>query len=336
MRKKVLTIGIILFLCSCSSDLSGEIITQSASQPATFQTSTVPHTTAVTEEIVVAEESDDLAFDPAQADNYDARTEMLFTALKTNDIAALNLFGNTRSDGVYDFLSDIKFGDFTINSSTTADVGGSHPSKTYNVTISVLESNDERFPVGENTYEITALDAGFGPFFSPLKRIGDDTNKIKITDMIAAETLSDTANACYNLTLEMLPFYGRDTADSFTIPVNDTYAFYGGLVRFFSHIWVYVPYKSIDIYNKAAKQLLDIDTAFNETNIEPLWLGANMLDAVLVSETGNSVVIDYFADSLLLVKAFTVEYSFDTTNGLRFTSIENLCDSGFEPTRYTT
>jgi hypothetical protein len=90
------------------------------------------------------------------------------------------------------------------------------------------------------------------------------------------------------------------------------------------------------MFNAAAKQILGIDTDFNEDNIEPLWLGAHVRDAVLVSETDNSVVIDYYADSLLLVKAFTAEYHFDTANGFRFTSIKNLYDSGLGVSGFTT
>jgi hypothetical protein len=365
VQNKVLIIGMILLLCSCSSNLT----TENSTTPTSFEVGVVSYTTtitlptetsvttdasetsevstlsateltsAVTEDFVVAEDipSDDLAFDPALLDDYDSRTKILFTAIKTNDIKSLNLLGGTRSDGVYDFIKNIKFGNFTINSSKTADVEGmTFPPKTYNVTLSVLESNDSRFPVGNNTYEITALDAGFGPYFNPLHLVSDKTNKVKITDMIETKTLSDNANVCYNLTLEMMPFYGRNSLDIFNIPDNDKDSFYNGLARFFSHIPSIVPSASVETYDKTAKQLFGIDTAFNEQNINPLWYGANMLDAVLVSETDKSVVIDYYADSLLLVKAFTVEYNFDTTNEFRFISIKNLYDSGFEPSRYST
>jgi hypothetical protein len=304
-----------------------------------FSSSAATKLTSAGTDFVVTDDnqSDDLAYNPALLEDYDTRTKMLFTAIKTNDIETLNHLGSTRSDGVYDFLRDIKFGNFTINSVQTAEIEGtSHPPKTYNVTLSVLESNDLRFPVGENTYEITALDAGYGPYFGALNRVGDNTNKVKITDMIETKTLSDNAHICYNLTTEMMPFYGRNSLDSFNIPQNDIDSFYSGLSRFFSRVPPIVSSESADDFNKAAKQLFDIDTEFNEQNINPRWYGANMLDAVLVSETDSSVVIDYYADSLLLVKAFTVEVNFDTTNGFRFTSIKNLFDSGFEPSRYTT
>jgi hypothetical protein len=340
MKKKLLTIGITLLLCSCNSHL----ITETSTTPTSFEVGVVPFASAITTTVqtfttTAAEDtaSDDLAFDYALLNDYDNRTRILFTAIKNNNIDALNALGCTRSNGVYDFMKDIKFGNFTINYSETVDIEGtSHPPKTYNVTLTVLESNDLRFPVGDNVYEITALDAGFGPYFSPLHLVSDKTNKVKITDMIEAKTLSDNANACYSLTLEMLPFYGRNSVDSFSIPENDTDSFYSGLARFFSHISTFVPSRSTDNYNKAAKQFFGIDTSFNDQNTEPLWFGANMLDAVLVYETDESVVIDYYADSLLLVKAFTVEYNFETTNGFRFISIKNLYDSGFEPSKYST
>jgi hypothetical protein len=344
MKKIILTIGIVLILNGCNSNL----IPESSTTPISFDVGVASDTTAITTSMqtlktTVAEvsSSDDLAYEPGLLDNYDNRIRILFTAMKTNDIKTLNLLGSTRSDSVYDFFNDIKFGNFTINSSKTADVEGmTFPPKTYNVTLSVLESNDSRFPVGDNTFEITALDAGYGPLFSPLHRIGDEP-KITIHDMLIDKSISSNVYMCYDLSLEMTEFYGRDTVVTFALPNDNLDNFYGNLVRFLNHVPLYMTdiklnEGNIDDYNRAAKMFFGIKTDFNENNIKPLWLGANMMDAVLVSETESSVVIDYYSDCLLLVKAFTMKYNFDTSEGFRFTSVEKLYDSDFAPSRYTT
>jgi hypothetical protein len=356
MKRRLIAVIFVLalILSGCGSEIAENTVTVAETTTAAAvemttvleKNETVTTTKAVTTTAAIeAEAENDEVISPddgnhhidyALLEDYDTRTDLFFTALTANDTETLEYIGCTRSDGVYDFLADIKFGGYAINSGVTTDNPGmSHPPKTYNVSLTVLESENPRFPVGENTYEITALDAGFGPYFSPLHLVGDE-NKIKITDMINAETLSDEASICYYFTLEMLPLYGRESVDGFSMPEDDIDLFYSGLARFFGHIPAFAQPESYENYNAAAKQMLGIDTEFNHTDIEPLWLGANMLDAVLVSETDKSVVIDYYADSLLLVKAFTVEYNLDTTNGFRFNSIKNLYDSGFEPSRYST
>jgi hypothetical protein len=270
-------------------------------------------------------------------DEYDKRTEELFTALINKDKAELSYFSGARSEGVFDFLDNVSFGGFMITPGTVYAADGSIRKKEYSVLIEVLESSDPRFPAGEHTYNIAALEAGIGPFFSPLTLDGEP-EKLKMNDLIInEEDLRKNASICYFFTLEMQPFYGRESADSFEISSDETAWFYSCMRRFFSHVVLGAgPEFTPDEMNAAAKSILGIDAAFDETNIDPLWYGANITDAVLVSEDENSVVIDWYADSLLLEKAFTVKYNFDTTDGFQLLSVESLYDSGFMLTSYTT
>jgi hypothetical protein len=270
-------------------------------------------------------------------DDYDKRTEELFTALINKDKEQLKFFAGARSEGVFDFLDNVSFGGFMITPGTVYATDGSILKKEYSVLIEVLESSDPRFPEGENTYKVAALEAGIGPFFSPLTLTGEP-EKLKVNDLIInEEDLRKNASICYFFTLEMQPFYGRESADSFEISADEREWFYSCMSRFFGHVVKPAGVEfTPDEFNSAAKSILDIDAAFDETNIDALWYGANITDAVLVSETDNSVVIDWYADSLLLEKAFTTKYNFDTTDGFRLLSVENLYDSGFMLTSYTT
>jgi hypothetical protein len=269
----------------------------------------------------------------------DDRTEQLFLALVGGDKETLGFLGTGRSENgkVYDFIDDITFGDYEIKplKAYYQDRGGIEK-KDYSITLEVIKSSDERFPEGVHTYKITALPAVEGAFFTQLIRDGEPEKQAIINSFNGGGLISVNAYTCYDLTLEMLPFYGRESTDKFELPKENTAEFYSGLSRFFSHIKVAENGENAQNYNAAAKSYFGIDTAFDENNVSPLWYGANSLEAVLVSENENSVVIDYYADSLLLVKAYSVKYNFDTADGFRFTSIENLYDSGLEAARHTT
>jgi hypothetical protein len=270
-------------------------------------------------------------------DEMDKNVTELFEAFVNHDKEQLKRLSCAKSDGVFDFVDDITFGDYEITPGGIYVGYGNLQKKEYSIKLEVKESSDPRFPIGENTYKINTLDAGIGPYFSPLT-LADEPEILKMDDLIITEDdLRKNANICYFFTLEMQPFYGRESADSFEISADETVWFYGCMRRFFSHVVKPAGVEfTPDEMNAAAKSILGIDAAFDENNIDPLWYGANITDAVLVSEDENSVVIDWYADSLLLEKAFTMKYNFDTENGFRLLSIENLYDSGFEQTRYTT
>jgi hypothetical protein len=269
----------------------------------------------------------------------DERTEMLFTAFSAGDKKTLSFLGtgSYENTAVYDFVDNITFGEYEIKPlKAYYSESGGIDKKDYEITLEVKKSEDERFPEGTHTYNITALEAIEGAFFTQLIKSGDSPKQAIINSYNGGGYMSVNAYTCYDLTLEMLPFYGRESAESFTVPTENKAEFYSGLSRFFSHISVAENGENPENYNAAAKSYFGIDTEFTVENVAPLWYGANSLEAVLVSENDNSVVIDYYADSLFLVKAFTVKYNFDTTDGFSFTSLENLYDSGFSPDRHTT
>jgi hypothetical protein len=269
----------------------------------------------------------------------DDRTQQLFEAFKTGDKETLAFLGTGKRENtaVYDFVDNITFGDYEIKplKAYYSEHGGVEK-KDYEITFDVQKSEDELFPQGTHIYNITALEAIEGAFFTQLIRDSEPPKQAIINSYNGGGLISVNAYTCYDLTLEMLPFYGRESADSFTVPEENEAEFYSGLSRFFSHISVAEKGENPENYNTAAKSYFGIDTAFDESNVGALWYGANSLEAALVSETENSVVIDYYADSLFLVKAFSVKYNFDTEKGFRFISIENLYDSGLEADRHTT
>jgi PBP1b-binding outer membrane lipoprotein LpoB len=323
------------------SDMNSDTKTQTEdSSQSDFTTANTSETTAnITAEPVVSD-SEVITLEPILylfEDDYDERVESLFTAFVNHDKTELKRLSNARSDGIFDFVDNITFGDYKITSGEIFAESGSIHRKNYTVELEVKESGHPRFPVGINTYKIAALDAGIGPFFSPLT-FENETETVQVYNLSYEKNeLSENARICYNFTLEMLPFYGRTSADNFTIPTEETTWFYGCMERFFSHLRppVGIPHTP-DGYNAAAKEILGIDANFDEKTIEPLWYGANYSDAVIVSEDENSIIIDWYADALLFQKAFTIKYNFDTTDGFRLTSIENIYNSGFDETRYTT
>jgi hypothetical protein len=67
-----------------------------------------------------------------------------------------------------------------------------------------------------------------------------------------------------------------------------------------------------------------------------LWLGAYEKEAVAY-EDENEVIIDFYADALLLAKACTVKFTLDDTDGyIRLDGTEVTYDSGLKIASYTT
>ena len=76
---------------------------------------------------------------------------------------------------------------------------------------------------------------------------------------------------------------------------------------------------------------------FDDDNIQPLWYGAYEKEAAAAYEDENEVIIDFYADSLLLTKACTVKFTLDDTDGyIRLDGTEVTYDSGLKIASYTT
>jgi hypothetical protein len=369
---KTICIGIAILLCGCGTSLSEEtasITTATAATTstaaATAATTTTTTTTAATTAAVAttaatintelyldypterySSEYNDLPYriNPGLLRYSDVAVNELFKAITTNDSEYLALLTNAYSFDYdpFEFIKDIKFDGFTIVSSEYLEEPhfslSEHADKSYVVTVKVIESNDERFPVGENTFEISCnsvADEKFSSFY----RVGDE-KKETIWHGFGNETVSDNVRYCYFLTTEMHSNFPDEFTDEFIIPdeSEETKAgFHRELLRFLWHVLpADVPVATPEILNTYAKQFFGFESEFNDENYDSTFYGANVTDAVLVSENENSVTIDYYADSLLLVKAYTIKYNFDTKDGFRFISIEKLYDSGFDPSRYTT
>jgi hypothetical protein len=285
---------------------------------------------------------------PAMLRFADVAVNELFKALTTNDSDYLELLTAAYSDeyDAFEFIKDIKFDGFEIISSEYLIEPfmplSENAEKSYVVTVNVLESTDERFPVGLNTYEITYYPGGWGGIgasYSALTRVGDE-GKQTIWNGLGTEAISENVRYCYLLSTELGYYIGRETTDTFEVPDESPEmkaGFHSSLLRFLSRILpAEIEVATPEILNEYAKKVFGFESEFNEENFDSTWLGANCDEAVLVSETENSVTIDYYADCLLLVKAYTVKYNFDKADGFRFTSIEKIYDSGFDAANYST
>ncbi len=309
-------------MCGCRQEKA--IVKIDDSGTATSSEVTVPE--IVIYDTVPVLNNNEFDFRTVRENEYDERINQLFKAFNDYDKEVLMNLTGAKTVSVFDFIDNIKFTGYeTIKTEIIEGSNETDFSKRYTVNVFVEESSDPRFPEGKNVFEITALNAVEGSLFSPLSKYGEE-DKVKFTDMLNGNDISDNARMCYFLTVELEPFFGRSSCDYFTVPDNEQIEFYGSMSRFLGK---FISESTVNNYNNAAKNIFGIDFEFNEENINPLWLGSFYKEAVLVSEADNEAVIDFYADSLLLVKAFTVKYKF-YTDGIKLVSIENIYDTDYQ------
>lgn len=189
----------------------------------------------------------------------------------------------------------------------------------------IEQEYDGRFEKGENLWTVTALDPlGEYSLFGALSMNGEERESIRLLERNG--NVSDKVRFCYECMVELEPYI------RYSEPIAKDDAFYSSLARFLGKFTEY----SADNFNHAAQKYFGIDAGFDDDNIQPLWIGAYEKEAVAY-EDENEVIIDFYADALLLTKACTVKFTLDDTDGyIRLDGTEVTYDSGLKIASYTT
>ena len=272
----------------------------------------------------VSETSSD--YDNAVEQEYDGRITQLMDAFAQKDKEALRMLCSADSTAAFDFIDGVDISGYSIISSELNK--GSNPSdfsKTYHISVNVTESDDGRFEKGENLWTVTALDPlGEYSLFGALSMNGEERESIRLLERNG--NVSDKVRFCYECMVELEPYI------RYSEPIAKDDAFYSSLARFLGKFTEY----SADNFNHAAQKYFGIDAGFDDDNIQPLWLGAYEREAVAY-EDENEVIVDFYADALLLTKACTVKFTLDDTDGyIRLDGTEVTYDSGLKIASYTT
>ena len=272
----------------------------------------------------VSETSSD--YDNAIEQEYDGRITQLMDAFAQKDKETLRMLCSADSTSAFDFIDGVDISGYSIISSELNK--GSNPSdfsKTYHISVNVTKSDDERFEKGENLWTVTALDPlGEYSLFGALSMNGEERESIRLLERNG--NVSDKVRFCYECMVELEPYI------RYSEPIAKDDAFYSSLARFLGKFTEY----SADNFNHAAQKYFGIDAGFDDDNIQPLWLGAYEKEAVAY-EDENEVIIDFYADALLLTKACTVKFTLDDTDGyIRLDGTEVTYDSGLKIASYTT
>ena len=304
-----------LLLAACGSGTEEQVVSSSAE-------SALTEITSVTD--TVSETSSD--YDNAIEQEYDGRITQLMDAFAQKDKETLRMLCSADSASAFDFIDGVDILGYSIISSEI--IAGSNPSdfsKAYHISVNVTESDDGRFEKGENLWTVTALDPlGEYSLFGALSMNGEERESIRLLERNG--NVSDKVRFCYECMVELEPYIRY----SESIAKDD--AFYSSLARFLGKFTEC----SADNFNDAAQKYFGIDAGFDDGNIQPLWLGAYEKEAVAY-EDENEVIIDFYADALLLTKACTVKFTVDDTDGyIRLTGTEVTYDSGLKIASYTT
>lgn len=272
----------------------------------------------------VSETSSD--YDNAIEQEYDGRITQLMDAFAQKDKETLRMLCSADSTSAFDFIDGVDISGYSIISSELNK--GSNPSdfsKTYHISVNVTESDDGRFEKGENLWTVTALNPlGEYSLFGALSMNGEERESIRLLERNG--NVSDKVRFCYECMVELEPYI------RYSEPIAKDDAFYSSLARFLGKFTEC----SADNFNDAAQKYFGIDAGFDDDNIQPLWLGAYEKEAVAY-EDENEVIIDFYADALLLTKACTVKFTLDDTDGyIRLDGTEVTYDSGLKIASYTT
>lgn len=313
-RKSITAVfTVVLLLTACGSGADEQLgLTESSLYESTSADDTVSETSS--------------DYDNAVEQEYDGRITQLMDAFAQNDKETLRMLCSADSASAFDFIDGVDISGYSIISSELNK--GSNPSdfsKTYHISVNVTESDDGRFEKGENLWTVTALNPlGEYSLFGALSMNGEERESIRLLERNG--NVSDKVRFCYECMVELEPYI------RYSEPIAKDDAFYSSLARFLGKFTEY----SADNFNDAAQKYFGIDAGFDDDNIQPLWLGAYEKEAVAY-EDENEVIIDFYADALLLTKACTVKFTVDDTDGyIRLTGTEVTYDSGLKIASYTT
>lgn len=304
---------VVLLLTACGSGADEQLgLTESSLYESTSADDTVSETSS--------------DYDNAVEQEYDERIAQLMDAFAEKDKETLRMLCSADSASAFDFIDGVDIlGYSIISSEIIAGSNSSDFSKAYHISVNVTESDDGRFEKGENLWTVTALDPlGEYSLFGALSMNGEERKSIRLLERKG--NISDKVRFCYECMVELEPYI------RYSEPIAKDDAFYSSLARFLGKFTEC----SADNFNDAAQKYFGIDAGFDDDNIQPLWLGAYEKEAVAY-EDENEVIIDFYADALLLTKACTVKFTVDDTDGyIRLDGTEVTYDSGLKIASYTT
>lgn len=273
-------------------------------------------------------------------------------ALKNKDVIKLSSKSGVKSPEAYDFFKDID-----IESYEAKNILSEADMRVFEVTLSITKSSHELFPVGESKWILktgSAEDSAMrlfvpeGSNVNPIDYYSEHSKVVKFCERFSTEF------GCFGTYTDFKKVF----TDTESLKAIDYLA--SSLCRFLPEVEEYeddtddfgygIPRKWLE--EKAEKVLCITGVDLRESKlyiaendtIEPGFLGANWDYCALVSEEYDeksrlhTVVIDYYADCVFLVKAKTVKYTVreNEDKSLRLLSTENLYDSGYEVAGGTT
>jgi len=272
--------------------------------------------------------------------SYDRVADDFLTKLKNGDSEELSNLTFARSKEVFDFIKTVKIDDFKyeiIDISTENDA-----IVNYKVNLSISKSDSDIFPVGESEW-ILNLRFGAGntiQFFKPINSNID----------LSWDNGSKEAILAYNFSRLFKHF---KTCSNFNeiVPSVDNQDFYNDFI--FNCAISYLQFtqssdysvKNVSDYMNSKYGINSVDFKkyeyYDEVNdyISIPGRGGSWDFSSLVSEEFNTetnckrIIIDYYADCALLVKAKTMKYVVEgnSDENYKLLSTELIYDSGFTP-----
>jgi len=329
-----ISVTMVILLCSCGNVNNKTSMAGNSSEIDTFTNDT----SATSSE----------GISPNATKEYDKIAIDFLTKLKNSDSKALSDITDTRCDGVFDFLSDVKIDDFSFELNEELfgkDDNGNESSKgySYNVILKILKSKSNIFPVGENEWILiiepsaSSCIAYFNPKDSNLKIL---TNSMQHNYIALCYLFSNKFNCFSSLTefneivpsvdnevkynsfiYQSIEFYIANTG-SYDLSVEKLSAYFNNSLGINS-----IDFKKYKYYDPQTE------------TFSPPYHGSRWNFYTLVSDEYNAtnnqrtVVLDYYADSAMLVKAKTMKYVIEGSSDedFKLLSTELIYDSGFSP-----
>jgi len=285
-----------------------------------------------------------------EQDEFDKMALDFLEKLKNADSKGLGEITDTNSDGVFDFLKDIKIDNYFINSVDEIfdqDSNGNKYSKgyNYNIKFNISKSTSDIFPIGESNWILT-LGPSAGSCIFGFTPIDIDINNI------TWKRENSAVNFCYNFTNQFYCFSSLSDFNELVPLLQDknyyNYFIYNCAMNYknISKSY-YFPVDKLEKFMNMRYGITNIKFKeyeyYDEKNdiLEPPAHGGNWLFCTLVSDEYNknnnhhTIVIDYYADSAYLIKSKTMEYILEgnSENDFKLLSTKLIYDSGYNPGR---
>lgn len=286
-------------------------------------------------------------------------------ALIAGDKEKLIALGGVKSPAAYEFWEGTDVAGYKILSRSPCERVGRE--ETFEVELDIKSSSHELFPVGKSVWNITTMYSESG-YFEPLRPADVPYKDIKMITF-SKEEFSAAVNFCYYFTVE-LDYYlhllpNSRTCGDFNQITPDiarkdaTYSYYSDkdkedITWFSTMMWRFIqkvsPGVTKDTYmdmawmEQRAEKILGItnadytrSSAYDPSTgkLSERYLGGNWKFGSLVSEekddAGNTVVvIDWYADTLMIAHTCTLKYTlYPTNDSFRLFQVEELFSNGY-------